>query len=139
MSPTTTHTLGKKKKKKRERGITPHPSQRTEEDDFWLVSSLLSLCGHLRPSQEFSISIVCFYHSTHSKCRVRKEQMPDYSCLGQTNGCGPSCPSSHSFVFIRGTVNIDDQNPFRIKMPNVYNHSLALTELLVGNSMSRMA
>lgn len=65
--------------------------------------------------------------------------MPDYSCLGQTNGCGPSCPSSHSFVFIRGTVNIDDQNPFRIKMPNVYNHSLALTELLVGNSMSRMA
>lgn len=102
-----------------------------------MPSGLFRLCCHfvgsygLARCEEFSISIVCIYYSTH-RCQVRKEQMlGDYSCLGQINGCGPSCPSSHSFVFIPGTVNTDDQNPFRIKMPNVCKHSLALQYYLL--------
>lgn len=32
------------------------------------------------------------------------------------------CPSSHSLVFIPGTVNTDHENPCRLTMLNVCNH-----------------
>lgn len=114
------NTYTEKKKKVLKRGITPRPSQRTGEDAFWLVSSLLlSLYGHLSLAryEELSTSTVCYDHTTY-RCPVRKVQMlGDHSCLGQINSCGPCYPSSHSTVSLPGTVNTENRNPFRIKMP----------------------
>lgn len=114
------HNTYMKKKKVLKRGITPRLSQRTGEDAFWLISSLLlSLYGHLSLArcEELSTSTVCCDHAIH-RCPVRKAQMlGDHSCLGQINSCGPCCPSPHSSASLPGTVNTENRNPFRIKMP----------------------
>lgn len=84
-----------------EKALTLCPSQRTEEDAFWVLQLFrLNLCWHsvitYGLGQVLTISIACSNYSTHW-CQVRKEQrLGDYSCqllLGQMNGCRPSCVS----------------------------------------------
>jgi hypothetical protein len=97
--------------------------------EFHLI--LFSFCGYQQPWPGVSkCSFLLFALSIlHIGTKVRWQKgLGNHSCLGQMNGCSPSCPSVVP-VCIPGTVNTDVQYPFLVKMPNICNHSSALTKL----------
>lgn len=98
--------------------------------------SILPNCYHSEgiyglASVRNSAPIVCFYWQV-----LREKRANAWRLLAldrQTDGCGPSCPSSRSLVFVPGTVNTDHQNWSWCPMPVITPSSDRTSHLRTAN------